>query len=173
MHTFSPLLVIATFLAFVSTALADLVVTSPNATTFVVSGGQLPIAWSYSGPQPPSPATISVELIDNSKKLFTGPLALFSNLATASGSASWSVPKLGYVGANFSVLLIANVNGQATLFAQGPAFSIMPEGTAPPASPETTKPSASASGGATPRWKWAGKGVLALTTTFVVILIQL
>ncbi|KAF9137286.1 hypothetical protein BGX30_010382 [Mortierella sp. GBA39] len=169
MHTFSLLLVAATLLAFVSTAFADLVVTSPSATSFIVAGGQLPIAWSYSGPQPPSPATISVELVDNSKALFTGPLALFSNLATASGSVSWSVPKLGFAGANFSVLLIANVNNQATIFAQGPAFSIMPEGTAPPAANTTTgttNPSSAAA--AVSRWEWAGKGVLALTSTLLV-----
>ncbi|OAQ31302.1 hypothetical protein K457DRAFT_124305 [Linnemannia elongata AG-77] len=166
MHAFSPLLVVATLLALVSTAFADLVVTSPNTSSFVVAGGQLPIAWSYSGPQPPSPATISVELVDNSKALFTGPLALFSNLATSSGGASWSVPKLGFAGANFSVLLIANVNNQATIFAQGPAFSIMPEGTAPPASTGTTTPTSAAA--AVSRWEWAGKGVLALTSTVLV-----
>ncbi|KAF9152737.1 hypothetical protein BG015_004792 [Linnemannia schmuckeri] len=167
MHSFSPLLVVATLLALISTAFADLVVTSPNATSFIVAGGQLPIAWSYSGPQPPSPATISVELVDNSKTLFTGPLALFSNLATASGGASWPVPKLGFAGANFSVLLIANVNNQATLFAQGPAFSIMPEGTAAPVNAGTTKPSSIA---AVSRWEWTGKGVLALTTALLVLM---
>ncbi|KAF9899671.1 hypothetical protein EC991_008453 [Linnemannia zychae] len=130
MYTFSPLLIATTLLALISTVFADLVVTSPNATSFIVAGGQLPIAWTYTGPQPVTPATISVELVDNSKTLFTGPLALFSNLATSSGGASWSVPKLGFAGANFSVILIANVNSQATIFAQGPAFSIMPEGTA-------------------------------------------
>ncbi|KAF8933558.1 hypothetical protein BGZ47_010823 [Haplosporangium gracile] len=167
MHHSSPLLVIATLLALVSTAFADLVVTSPNASSFIVAGGQLPITWSYSGPQPPSPATISVELVDNSKILFTGPLALFSNLATASGGASWSVPKLGFAGANFSVLLIANVNSQATLFAQGPAFSIMPEGTVAPVNTGTTKPSSIAT---VSRWEWASKGVLALTTTLLALM---
>ncbi|KAG0287241.1 hypothetical protein BGZ96_008809 [Linnemannia gamsii] len=173
MHTFSPLLVVATFLAFVSSAFADLTVTSPNATTFVVAGGQLPIAWSYSGPQPPFPATISVELADNSKALFNGPLALFSNLATSSGSILWSVPKLGYAGANFSVLLIANINGQATTFAQGPAFSIMPQGTEPPANTSTAQPTPATAGGAVSRGERVGKGVLALTTTFLVILMQI
>ncbi|KAK3816764.1 MAG: hypothetical protein JOS17DRAFT_820640 [Linnemannia elongata] len=166
MHTFSPLLVVATLLALVSTTFADLVVTSPNTSTFIVAGGQLPITWSYSGPQPVSPATISVELVDNSKTLFTGPLALFSNLATASGGASWSVPKLGFAGANFSVLLIANINNQATIFAQGPAFSIMPEGTAAPANTGTNKPTSASAAGS--RWEWAGKGVLALVSTLFV-----
>ena len=68
--------------------------------------------------------------LDQSRTLFTGPLALLSNVATSLGGSSWLVPKLGFVGSNFSVVLVANVNSQATLFAQGHAFSILPEGTA-------------------------------------------
>ncbi|KAG0215699.1 hypothetical protein BGX33_000929 [Mortierella sp. NVP41] len=164
MYNFSPLLIVVTFLALVSTAFADLALTSPNSTTFIVAGGELPIAWTYSGPQPPSPPTISVELVDNTKALFTGPLALFSNLATSSGGASWSVPKLGFAGANFSIVLVANVNNQATLFAQGPAFSIMPLGTAAPEAQVTPKNSAAT---VASRWARAGKGTLAVASSVV------
>ncbi|KAG0253937.1 hypothetical protein BGZ95_006173 [Linnemannia exigua] len=167
MYSFSPLLIAATFLALVSTVVADLTITSPNATSFIVAGGQLPIAWTYTGPQPPTPPTISVELVDNSRTLFTGPLALFSNLATASGGATWNVPKLGYAGANFSIILVANVNSQATLYAQGPAFSIMPEGTAAPVSPSQPKGTTPSAASAT-RWEWAGKSTLVLVSSLLV-----
>ncbi|KAK3834945.1 MAG: hypothetical protein J3R72DRAFT_451859 [Linnemannia gamsii] len=167
MYNFSPLLIATTLLALVSTVFADLTITSPNATTFVVAGGSLPITWTYTGPQPPAPPTISVELVDNSRTLFTGPLALFSNLATASGGAIWSVPKLGYAGANFSISLIANVNNQATLYAQGPAFSIMPEGTAAPVSPSQPKGATPSSATAT-KWEWATKSTLVLASSLLV-----
>jgi hypothetical protein len=45
--------------------IADLVVTSPNETSFIVAGSTLPITWTYSGVQSPFPPTISVELVDN------------------------------------------------------------------------------------------------------------
>ncbi|KAF9959491.1 hypothetical protein BGZ72_009543 [Mortierella alpina] len=129
MHT-SPVVFLATLLALATSVFADLTITAPVATSFVTAGSILSITWTYSGAQPPFPPTISVEL---SKKLFTGPLALFSNLPTTAGAASWPIPKLGYVGANFSIVLVANVNNQATLYAQGPTFAIHPEGTPPPA----------------------------------------
>ncbi|KAF8926142.1 hypothetical protein BGZ52_006019 [Haplosporangium bisporale] len=106
--------------------MADLSITAPNTTSFVRAGGQLPISWSFSGSYP---ATISIELVDNSKQLFTGPLALFSNLQTTSGLASWTIPKLGFVGDKFSLILVANIGGTATILAQGPEFSIKAEGT--------------------------------------------
>ncbi|KAG0348020.1 hypothetical protein BG004_006314 [Podila humilis] len=121
--------------------MADLVLTSPNASSFVRAGEQLPIAWTYSGSYPP---TISIELVDNSKQLFTGPLALFSNLPTTSGSASWPIPKLGYVSDNVSIILIANIAGTAVILAEGPKFSIKPENAVrPPA--EATASSGSSS----------------------------
>ncbi|KAI1288939.1 hypothetical protein EDD11_009526 [Mortierella claussenii] len=45
--------------------MADLSITAPNATSFVVAGGSLNVAWDYTGSMPPTPATISVELVDN------------------------------------------------------------------------------------------------------------
>ncbi|KAF9966705.1 hypothetical protein BGZ73_000888, partial [Actinomortierella ambigua] len=104
----------------------DLTLTQPNATTFITAGTQLPIAWTYTGTYP---ATISVELVDNSKQLFNGPLALFSNLVTTSGKTTWTIPKIGFVGDNFSIILIANTGGAAVMYAQGEKFSIKPEGT--------------------------------------------
>ncbi|KAG0023064.1 hypothetical protein BGZ81_008264 [Podila clonocystis] len=125
MH-FTPALFFSAILALASSVMADLSIIAPNTTSFVRAGGQLPISWSFSGTYPP---TISIELVDNSKQLFTGPLALFSNLQTTSGSASWTIPKLGFVGDKFSIILIANIGGTATILAEGPAFSIKPEGT--------------------------------------------
>ncbi|KAF9290802.1 hypothetical protein BGZ68_006036 [Mortierella alpina] len=120
MHV-SHVLFLATLLALATTVLADLTITAPVASSFVTAGGILSIKWTYSGTQPPS------------KKLFTGPLALFSNLPTTAGTASWPIPKLGFVGNDFSIVLVANVNNQATMYAQGPTFAIHPEGTPPPA----------------------------------------
>jgi len=77
----------------------------------------------------PTNGPISVSSKSQSKQLFTGPLALFSNLQTISGSASWTIPKLGFVGDKFSVILVANIGGTATILAEGPAFSIKAEGT--------------------------------------------
>ncbi|KAG0328564.1 hypothetical protein BGZ99_005043 [Dissophora globulifera] len=141
--------------------MADLTLTSPNATSFVVAGGELSIYWTYSGVQPPSPSTISVELVDNSKKLFTGPLALFANLATTSGKASWSIPKLGYTGSSFSVILVANINGEATIFAQGPSFAILPEGTVNNATPAAQEPVVHSGATMTARWSLAGQAAVA------------
>ncbi|CAO3568562.1 unnamed protein product [Mortierella alpina] len=124
MHV-SPVLLLATLLTLAVSVLADLTITAPAATSFVTAGSLLSITWTYSGVQPPVPPT--------SKKLFTGPLALFSNLPTTAGAASWPIPKLGFVGNDFSIVLVANVNNQATLYAQGPTFAIRPEGTPPPA----------------------------------------
>ncbi|KAF8937839.1 hypothetical protein BGZ58_002047 [Dissophora ornata] len=99
--------------------------------------------------------------MSKSKKLFTGPLALLSNLATSSGQASWPIPKLGFVGSSFSVILVANINNEATIFAQGPAFAILPEGTVN----NDTAPVAQATGGhssaATTRWSLATHGAVA------------
>ncbi|KAG0234923.1 hypothetical protein B0O80DRAFT_498198 [Mortierella sp. GBAus27b] len=162
-----PVLLLATLFALATTVLADLTLTVPNATTFVAAGGSLPIAWTYSGPMPPNPATISVELVDNSKKLFTGPLALFSNLVTPSGGASWTVPKLGFVGNSFSIVLLANVDGQATIFAQGPTFSIQPEGSIAPATAAVSNGQNSSSRA---RWCWAGKIVIVVATMFLVLM---
>ncbi|KAF9570193.1 hypothetical protein EC968_002072 [Mortierella alpina] len=120
MHV-STVLFLATLFALATPALADLTITAPVATSFVTAGSLLSIKWTYSGAQPPS------------KKLFTGPLALFSNLPTTAGAASWLIPKLGFVGNDFSIVLVANVNNQATMYAQGPTFAIHPEGTPPPA----------------------------------------
>ncbi|KAG0212256.1 hypothetical protein BGX28_006609 [Mortierella sp. GBA30] len=140
--------------------IADLTVTAPTATSFVTAGGTLNIAWTYSGQQPPVPPTISVELVDNSKKLFTGPLALFSNLPTSAGSASWPIPKLGFVGSSFSVILVANTNNVATIYAQGPTFSIQPEGTPAPANPSGGDGSNGAHGSATMlRWNMTGQAI--------------
>ncbi|KAG0092578.1 hypothetical protein BGZ92_009373 [Podila epicladia] len=140
MH-FTPALFFAAILALASSVVADLSIIAPNTTSFVRAGGQLPISWSFSGTYPP---TISIELVDNSKQLFTGPLALFSNLQTTSGSASWTIPKLGFVGDKFSIILIANIGGTATILAEGPAFSIKPEGTpAPTTAPGTDHNSSS------------------------------
>ncbi|KAG0249147.1 hypothetical protein DFQ27_000329, partial [Actinomortierella ambigua] len=104
----------------------DLVLTQPNATSFLTAGSQIPITWTYTGTYP---ATISVELVDNSKQLFTGPLALFSNLVTTSGNVVWQTPKVGFVGDNFSIILVANSGGTAVMYAQGEKFSIKPDGT--------------------------------------------
>ncbi|KAF9921720.1 hypothetical protein FBU30_008207, partial [Linnemannia zychae] len=65
MQLISLFYLVATLLVLATNASADLVITSPNETSFIVSDGQLPIAWTYSGPMPPNPATISVELVDN------------------------------------------------------------------------------------------------------------
>ncbi|KAF9182150.1 hypothetical protein BGZ51_004899 [Haplosporangium sp. Z 767] len=141
------LLFLATLLALATTALAgELTLTSPIATTFATATGELPITWTYSGEQPTDPPAISVELVDNSKKLFSGPLALFSGVNTVKSKVVWSVPKMGFVGNNFTILLVAKVNEQAVVFAQSPVFSIKEEGTLPPPTPTeqpTTKPESS------------------------------
>ncbi|KAG0252239.1 hypothetical protein BG011_007098, partial [Mortierella polycephala] len=122
------ILFLATLLALATTVLGDLALTAPIATTFVTAGGQLPITWTYSGPQPPDPSAISVEIVDNSNKLFLGPLALFSGVDTVTSKVLWTVPKLGFVGNNFTVILVAKVNEQAVIFAASPVFSIKEEG---------------------------------------------
>ncbi|KAF9318906.1 hypothetical protein BG003_010322 [Podila horticola] len=153
MH-FTPTLFFAAILALASSVMADLSIIAPNTSSFVRAGGLLPISWSFSGTYPP---TISIELVDNSKQLFTGPLALFSNLQTTSGSASWTIPKLGFVGDKFSIILVANIGGTATILAEGPAFSIKAEGTpAPPTAPETGHSSSSSNS-----WSLCAKVVFA------------
>ncbi|KAF9217384.1 hypothetical protein BGZ59_004694 [Podila verticillata] len=160
MH-FPPALFFAAVLALASSVMADLSITAPNTTSFVRAGGQLPISWSFSGSYP---ATISIELVDNSKQLFTGPLALFSNLQTTSGLASWTIPKLGFVGDKFSLILVANIGGTATILAQGPEFSIKAEGTPAPAAAPGTSPSSSNSNS----WSLLAKAVFA-TMLFAVL----
>ncbi|GJJ68946.1 hypothetical protein EMPS_01292 [Entomortierella parvispora] len=172
MHSSSFFLVLATLLAIASTAMADLQLTAPNSTSFVTAGGSLQIAWTYSGATPASPPTISVELVDNNKKLFTGPLALFSNLATTSGMATWSVPKLGFVGGNFSVILVANIASQATIYAIGPSFAIQPEGTAADQQPGSGSAHANGTSTATistAQWRHMGKGMVLLSVIVLVI----
>ncbi|KAF9439106.1 hypothetical protein BGZ76_011344 [Entomortierella beljakovae] len=153
----------ATIFAMLSTATADLTLTAPNASSFVTSGGLLPIAWTYSGPIPPNPPTISIEL---SRVLFNGPLALFSNLQTTSGGASWAIPKLGFVGTNFSIILVANVNNVATIYSQGPSFTILPEGTLVPVTQSSNHNSSSSSS------RWLVSGLLAVIAPSVVTLLN-
>ncbi|KAG0053521.1 hypothetical protein BGZ83_000938 [Gryganskiella cystojenkinii] len=168
MHSSSLLLCLATLFAIASTALADLTLTAPNATSFVTAGGSLSIAWTYSGALPPSPPTISVELVDNTKKLFTGPLALFSNLVTTSGSTTWSVPKLGFIGGNFSVILVANTASQATVYAVGPSFAILPEGTTPTPSQQSPGRNAGVILGSS-HWELLTKSMVVLSAVVLVL----
>ncbi|KAF9112044.1 hypothetical protein BGX27_004063 [Mortierella sp. AM989] len=157
--------------------MANLTITAPNATSFLTAGSSLPIVWAYSGPMPPNPPTISIELVDNascsdlircydeSKKLFTGPWALFSNLLTTSGSASWAIPKLGFIGNSFSIILVANINNQATILAQGPSFSILPEGTAAPVTQTVAQSNA-----VTTRWSLADQTAVAASALLVYLM---
>ncbi|KAF9425843.1 hypothetical protein BGZ94_007174 [Podila epigama] len=100
-------------------------------TSFVRAGDQLQVSWSYSEPYP---ATISIELVDTSKRLFNGPLSILSNLPTTQGVATWNVPKVGFVGGNFSVHLISNNGGTALILAEGQVFEVKPEGAPYPSS---------------------------------------
>ncbi|KAG9320356.1 hypothetical protein KVV02_002089 [Mortierella alpina] len=165
MHV-SPVLFLATLLALATSVLADLTITAPAATSFVTAGSLLSITWTYSGVQPPVPPTISVEL---SKKLFTGPLALFSNLPTTAGTASWPIPKLGFVGNDFSIVLVANVNNQATMYAQGPTFAIRPEGTPPPADQSGGSGGGQHSSANRLGWRVVGQGAATAATSAALV----
>ncbi|KAG0371376.1 hypothetical protein BGZ54_000003 [Gamsiella multidivaricata] len=108
--------------------------------------------------------------IDQSKKLFTGPLALFSNLMTTAGKANWTVPKLGFVGDSFSIILVANVNNEATIFAQGSTFSIQPEGTVNKDASPAVQATGSYNAGARAEWSVGVQAAVVIEAMLLLIM---